>query len=216
MLTAALIGFLLGFLGSIPVAGPIAALVVARAFQGRFRAGLFISLGAGLAEAAYACLAFFGFSAVVKRYPAVLPLCQGAGAVILAVLGVLLIRRPPVGDVSPGDAPPPRDRFSGGFLLGFSITALNPTFLATWSAAVATLFATGWVDRSPGLAVPFALGVCGGIVAWFGLLLTLLRRARHRFRPALLNRGVQLIGVGLLGLALWLGYQLATWVHQAA
>ena len=45
MLLAALIGLALGFFGSVPVAGPIAALVVSRGVQSRFRSGVFIALG---------------------------------------------------------------------------------------------------------------------------------------------------------------------------
>ena len=49
MLTAALIGFCFGFFGSIPVAGPIAALVLKRGLTGRFRSAALVGAGGAIA-----------------------------------------------------------------------------------------------------------------------------------------------------------------------
>jgi threonine/homoserine/homoserine lactone efflux protein len=45
------LGFAFGFVGSIPVAGPIAALVLSRGLEGRARSALSLAAGAALAEA---------------------------------------------------------------------------------------------------------------------------------------------------------------------
>ena len=73
MFTVFLFGVVFGTLGSIPVAGPISALVVTRGIQGRFRAANYIALGGALPEAVYAFLVFWGFSNFVDDYPLVQP-----------------------------------------------------------------------------------------------------------------------------------------------
>ena len=50
LLIAALLGIILAFIGSIPVAGPLAVLVVDRSVSGRRAEGLFIAFGGALAK----------------------------------------------------------------------------------------------------------------------------------------------------------------------
>ena len=196
-----LIGFLLGWIGSIPVAGPISALVVTRGLQGRFRAGAFISLGAGLAEAAYAFLAFWGFSRYLTQYPLIDPISRGVAAVVLLGLGFYFSRMPWLEEDS---EVPVRDSARASFLLGAGLAALNPTLIATWSTAVTTLYSTDWIDFNSGQALPFAAGVCLGISGWFCTLLALLYKYRQRFSRRLLNRAVQWVGYIMMALGLWL------------
>ena len=68
MLTAALLGFALGFVFSMPVAGPVSLLVFGRGLQGRGRSGVSLALGSSIAESMYAYLAFWGFSALLGSY----------------------------------------------------------------------------------------------------------------------------------------------------
>lgn len=199
MLTAIVIGFLFGFVGSVPLAGPIAVLVFAAAVDGRFKNALYIGLGCALAEAFYATLAFWGFSTFLTRYPAIVPITRVVAAVILIVLGIVFMRQKP----GPEDAAPVVERRGRSFLLGFSITALNPTLIGTWAAAVTVLLSTGLVDSRPSLSVPFGLGVCAGIAAWYALLIELVARFKRRFRRESLNMAVRAMGVVLVGIGLW-------------
>lgn len=210
MLVAALIGFAFGFIGSMPVAGPIAVLVFTRGVEDRFRSGIAIAAGAALAEGIYAFLAFWGFSTLLADYEILVPISRGAAAAILAVLGLVFLRRRsgPVG-------PPRAERHGTSLALGFTITALNPTLIATWTAAVTTLFSTGLVSFAPHLAWPFSLSAIVGILAWFGALLLLLRRARGRLRQATLDRIVRVMGALLLALSVWFAVQLVRWLAGA-
>ena len=79
MLTALTVGFLLGFVGSIPVAGPIAALVFARGAEGRFLSGVRIAVGGACGEALYVLAVFYGFSEYLTRYDWILPVSRAAG-----------------------------------------------------------------------------------------------------------------------------------------
>lgn len=200
MLTAVLVGFALGFLGSMPVAGPIAALVFARGAEGRFRSGGFITVGAALGESLYVFGVFYGFSEVLTRYAWIVPVSRAAAAVILTVLGIVFVR----GQQSASEARDPgADRAWPSFLLGFTLTALNPTLLATWTAAVTTLYSAQVLTFSAVNALPFAVGACAGIAGWFFTLLWLIRRFRQRLTMKTLGRVVQVVGVVLLLLGAW-------------
>jgi threonine/homoserine/homoserine lactone efflux protein len=196
------IGFLFGFLGSVPVAGPISVLVLERGLSGRFRSGLLLAIGSAVAESVYASLAFYGLSALLRRYPIIVPVSQCLGALVLLLLGAVLVRRGPGG----GDpSRPVRGSSHGDVLLGFSITALNPTLIATWTAAVTALYASGLVKAAPGQAPLFSVGVCAGIIVWFAILLWLTRRYGARISRPALDRFVRLLGLVLMGMGVWFG-----------
>ncbi|MDY0058989.1 MAG: hypothetical protein RBU45_04200 [Myxococcota bacterium] len=81
------------------------------------------------------------------------------------------------------------------FALGFTITALDPTLIATWTAAVAVLHSTGPIPVRPRLALPFALGVSWGIAAWFGLLIALLQHHRQLLSKRRMSQLVLVLGI---------------------
>ena len=204
MVVAAIIGFLFGFIGSMPVAGPIAALVFARALQGQVRQGLHIAIGGALAEAIYAALAFWGFAELLDRVPWLEAASNVAAALILAVLGIVFMR------YRQSDALAPSETRGAhrGVLLGFTITALNPTLIATWAAASATLLSSGVVSLDSSHALPFSLGALVGIVVWFATLLRLVMHFRQRFSHEALSRVIRWMGGGLLLLSGWFAWRL--------
>jgi len=204
LILAAVIGFLFGFVGSMPVAGPIAALVFARALQGRMRSGLHIAIGGAVAEAAYAALAFWGFAELLGQYPWIQQVANGAAAVILTVLGVVFIRHRGTEPAEATDL----ERPGSGLLLGFTVTALNPTLIATWAAAAATLMSTGLVAFEGSHALPFSLGALVGIVLWFAILLKLVAHFRERFSYASLARVIRGMGWGLVAIGAWFAWRL--------
>ena len=205
MLWTLVVGFLFGFIGSMPVAGPIALLVFARAVEGRFESGLWVALGCAIAESTYAWLAFWGFSTFLTQYDWIVPLSRGVAAVILLGLGAVFVRRGGGPAPAEDDRPVPVGRLRN-FGLGLSITALNPTLIATWSAAATTLFSTGLVSFEPHLAAPFGLGACAGIVGWFALLIHLVRRYQSRFSTDSLDRVIRVMGGFLMLLGLWFAW----------
>ena len=204
MLASALFGALFGFAGSMPIAGPIAVLVLARGVERRFRSAMAIAIGSAVPEAVYAFLACIGVSAFFSRYPFIVPVARGVAALILIVLGVIFLRRK-AREAQPSGTR--RGGWGGGLLLGFGVTALNPTLIVTWTAAATTLFSTGLVRFTPEMAVPFATGAALGIVGWFSLLLLLVRRFQHRLSGRLVQRLLRAMGVLLLGIGLWLAVE---------
>jgi threonine/homoserine/homoserine lactone efflux protein len=206
---AALLGFVFGFVGSMPVAGPVAVLVFGRGIEDRSRSALYLAAGSALAESVYAYLAFWGFSAFLTQYRWIEPVSTIAAALILCGLGLrFLLKRAP----SERAALAPRDPRVGNkrsFALGFTVTALNPALIATWTAAVTTVFSLQIVDFDESGALPFSIGAATGIVTWFATLLYLLNRFRSRLSPRLRDRLVRVMGVLLLVLGLGLAARFA-------
>jgi threonine/homoserine/homoserine lactone efflux protein len=205
LLFALVAGAVMGFLGSMPIAGPIAVLVLERGLVGRRREGLSVALGAATAESIYAFLAFWGLGTVLHAAPAVLPISRLVGAAVMIALGIYLATRksrPPVPEQELVEATGRKRR---GFLLGLSVTFLNPTIIASWTVVTATVHSTGWV--APGLvsAVLFAAGVGSGIVGWFTTMLRLLDRFQSGLRPQTVDRVLHVTGWLVVAIGVGLG-----------
>lgn len=211
MYFALLVGFLFGFVGSIPVAGPISALVLKKSLTGNHKSAAMVGLGGAIAEAIYASVALWGFSTVLDRYPIIDPISRGVAAVILVVLGVTFVRYK---DVRENGAEDKKTKASstpfGSFVVGFTITLLNPTLIATWTASAATLTGSGVVFDSSHAPL-FGLGSFVGIAGWFTLFVFLLRKFGKRFSSTTLSRVVRGIGVLLFGVAIWFGYRFVSY-----
>jgi threonine/homoserine/homoserine lactone efflux protein len=199
LVLAALLGFGFGFVGSIPIAGPVAALVFSRGLEDRTRSALYLGAGAALAEGGYAYLAFWGFAELLTRHAWIEPASRIAAAAMLTGLGAHFVRRP---RVVARVAAAPRAGNSRSFLLGLTIAAFNPALIAIWAAAVTALYSLDLLDFDPRAALPFSIGACSGIAAWFATLLGLIERFRTRISREALHRvrrgmGVMLIVLGL-------------------
>ena len=214
MLTALLIGFVFGFIGSMPVAGPIAILVFGRGLQNRARSGVYLAVGSAIAESVYAYLAFWGFSALLAQYPWIEQVSRGVAAVILTALGLrFALARP-----GPTDEPQLPIQNAGNkrsFLLGMTITALNPTLMVTWGMAVTALHSFNLVSFDAVRALPFSLGVWMGISAWFTVLLLLLARFKDRFHRSTLENAVRAMGLLLTVLGLAFAVKFFMYLHAA-
>ena len=195
LLFTGLIAFAFGFIGSMPLTGPIAVLVFSECLEGHYGVALRVGLGAALAEAGYAAFAFWGFTRFFAEHPTVLPVSKGLSALLLTVLGVYFARWSPN---EPGASGPGSARRAKGFALGFSVSALNPTLLGTWSAAVAFLYARQLVRFTPLGALPFGLAAGAGVAGWQVCGVGLLRRYTHRFPRRAMTWSVRVMGVLLL------------------
>jgi threonine/homoserine/homoserine lactone efflux protein len=89
-----------------------------------------------------------------------------------------------------------------GLLVGFAVSALNPTLLVTWSVVVAALDARG-VVLTPILALPFGVSAAAGIVAWNATLLAVLHRFAGHVPKATVTRLVRGMGVLLVAVGGW-------------
>jgi threonine/homoserine/homoserine lactone efflux protein len=205
ILFALLAGAVMGFLGSMPIAGPVAVLVLERALVRRVREGLGVALGAAAAETVYAFLAFWGLGAALHASPGILPASRLVGAGVMITLGIYLGTRKSRPRSPETETIEPKGRRSRGFFLGLTVTFLNPTIIASWTVVTATVHSTGWVV--PGLvsALAFALGVGAGIVGWFTILLRLLHRFQSGVKPQTVDRVLNITGWVVVAIGIGLG-----------
>ena len=213
MIAALILGFLFGFVGSMPVAGPVGILLFSRGLQDRMRSGVYLAIGSALAESVYAYLAFWGFSELLTSLAWIEPISRGVAAVLLTAIGLrLLLKREDA--EAPAVKPDPQVGNKRSFLLGVTITALNPTLIATWGAAVAALHSFDLVVFGAERALPFSLGVCLGISGWCVMLLWLLRRYRDRFSRVTLVRTLRVMGGLLTVLGLFFAWRFAMYLSE--
>lgn len=199
MVIALLVGLLCGFLGSIPVAGPISALVLHRGLNRRYTSAIWIGWGGALAEGLYAAVTYFGFAKYLTQYPWIDTVSRGLAAVILIALGISFMRYK---TKTGGEPKKKADSALQSFGFGFTITALNPTLIATWAAMAVTLASAG-MTMTPEKAVPFSVGATVGIGGWFSIFVLILKRYGERFKPRTLERVVRVIGLAVVGLGVW-------------
>jgi threonine/homoserine/homoserine lactone efflux protein len=196
------------FVGSMPLAGPIALLTLSRAAHKRYGEALRIGLGAAAAEAIYAGLAFWGFATFLARYRLVVPISRAATAALLTVLGFRFM----FWRLRDDDASDPQET-GNAMLLGFSISALNPTLLLTWSAAVAFLFARGLEPRSAALAIPFGFCAGTGVAAWFFCLVKLVHRYGAKVPRVAIRWVIRTMGLALVAGGIATAMQVLAWLR---
>lgn len=226
VLVISIIAFAFGFVGSMPLAGPIAVLVVSNSFEGRHSAALRLAFGAALAEAIYAFVAFFSFTTLLARYPIVVPLSHAVTAIVLLIVGVYFVRwrdRSAKGLAKDGekkngefaDAPgaSKKENKSASFFLGFSVCALNPTLLVTWSAATAVLYSKGVAHLTSVMAIAFGLAAGLGVATWQVVLVALIRRYQSHFPRKALTWIVRGMGLLLVAIAVWSAIDLVRYVQ---
>lgn len=205
VLAVCVLAFVFGFVGSMPLAGPVSVMVLSRAARGRFEDALRVGAGAALAEAVYAGAAYFGFAALLSHQAVIAPISRAVSAAVLVALGVRFVA------FELRETKDSRDKKAGTLALGLSVSALNPTLLLTWSAAVAFLYSKGLHGASPADAAPFGACAGAGVAAWFFVLVKTLRRYEGKLPRGLLTATVRALGLVLVGLGVWSGTQIVSW-----
>ena len=184
------VAFALSFMGSVPMTGPLAALVLERSLAGARKSATLIAVSGSVVEGAIAgALATF-VPALLAHSETLIRAAGIAGACILLLVGALLAA-----------APNALTRLASGnetFSLraGFLATALNPTLLATWTVVVTSLYGQAWLSGGFVQGLSFGLGVALGSFGWFALVVSAVRHldtriARYRL-PLLRGLGLVL------------------------
>jgi threonine/homoserine/homoserine lactone efflux protein len=203
MTSAVTWGFVLGCVGSMPVAGAVSALVLKRGLSGRFRHGLALAVGAAMVEGFWCFAVIKGASWLTTRWPGALIVARIVGGVLLVGLGIYLLRRHSV--AARGSVPPAPSKHSlySEFRFGAVLVAANPAIPLNWLSLLAVAMSFGLSPTIP--AVRFALAASLGIVSWFALLLWLLSHWHRRLSARATDRimcgmGVVLVGAGLFSI----------------
>ena len=183
LLLALLLGFALSFVGSLPMTGPLALLVLDRMVSGQRRAAFWITLSGALVEGVIAAVIATLLPLVLQYSTSIVRIARVSGGIVIFVVGLSMLLRPQT--VSQLET---RHK-SQSLLAGFLATALNPTLLATWTIAVTALHANGLLDGGFREGTLLGAGVVVGVLAWLSVLALLARLGSpdrmSRYRAAL-------------------------------
>jgi threonine/homoserine/homoserine lactone efflux protein len=196
MIAALASGFVLGGLGSLPIAGAVSVFVCRRGLAGHFRHGVVLAVGAALAEGAWCLLVLVGADRLLTRWPVVVAVAQTAGGLLLLALGIVFLVRRVVLSAASGDGEPELCRLRDEFRLGATLAGANLAMPVNWLALSTLAISFGLHPQlHPGF---FAAGVVLGIVTWYTILLHLLSHVRRQLSTAVLGRLPHLFGVLLV------------------
>jgi L-lysine exporter family protein LysE/ArgO len=208
---ALLRGFVLGFVGSIPV-GPVNAAVIDTALRKCFKRAFAIGLGGAVVDFLYSQIAVAGLGPLINRVPNLAPALLGIGGLVLFIFGINAIKSPPVDNkVHAGPPVQMKRALVASFFSGVLITVMNPAALVSWVLLAGTVLAD-LRGREPFFA---GLGILFGTALWFLGIAWLAAKGRvklgHRATWITRTVGALLIvyGVFLVGKA-----SMVVWAHR--
>jgi threonine/homoserine/homoserine lactone efflux protein len=202
-----LVGFLCGFLISIPV-GPINVTIINEGVRRGFIWALLIGFGAVTMEVIYCSLGFAGFASflVSKTFKAAMELIS---FILMLFLGFKYLTAPSIPTTSKSaDKIEEKLHPHSAFMIGFVRVLGNPAVLLFWVVIAAAFVSHDLVDETLLSKAACISGVGMGAALWF-LLLSYTISLRHKqISTKALLRMSHISGVFLLGFAAIIGIRI--------
>jgi threonine/homoserine/homoserine lactone efflux protein len=191
-LSMLLLGFVIGLSGAL-APGPTLVATINASLAGSWTAGLRISLGHMVAEAAIFLLIIMGFAAVALPYTAVI---AAAGGFALIVFGIMTI----LGSRSATMSLSPARAVSSPFAAGLVTSIANPYFWIWWLTIGSAMVIAG-LQGGLLLAGVFMIGHWGADIGWFTLVSAGVSRGRtiledRTYRLVMASCGIFLVFFG--------------------
>ncbi len=224
MITALLLGVLLGFVLSIPP-GPLAVAVIKKSFEGRFKPAFMTGFGAATMDIIYTLAATFTSSALVValnslfvQYKWLSLVFQILSVIVLLLLGLKYLRQKHMSHAAtlasnketgkPGPASP----FFVGVLIAFMNLA-SPTFLPAMIASVSYLHGEGLLERGVWESMLYSVGFGAGTLLWFLALVRFLIKQRKKLSPNFITSIYKFAGGTFIFFALMLAYKIIRYTN---
>src|SRR3990170_848917 len=133
-LTIIIIGFVAGFILSIPIAGPINILVTTNALLGKLRYCIRVAIGASVIEFFYVLIIVFGIVSLYQVYKPFVPY-------ILIIVGIRVMKTKfDLTNVNLKNIVRDRIANKGGFTTGILINITNPSLFLGWLSSTFVIF----------------------------------------------------------------------------
>jgi threonine/homoserine/homoserine lactone efflux protein len=135
LITISIVGFFVGFIFSMPIAGPISILITSNAFHGRAKYCYQVTAGASIADFIYVFVALFGLTKLYALYKPAIPYILIAGAFFLLFMGYKIFKTKVDIEHLDDQSHLPKKidkKIKGAFYTGFMINFLNPTLFIGW------------------------------------------------------------------------------------
>ena len=180
--------------------GPVWAAIIARGLSGGFHAAWPLALGVVVGDTVWPVLAIFGVAWLVAIYADILILLRYAGAIMLTVMGILLIRH--AGRRIERDSRLTAPGAWAGFSAGVLVILGNPKAILFYMGVLPGFFDLRTVTKWDIIAITLVsmlVPLCGNL-----MLAVFLNKARklispdHGLRRINLGSGVALILVALV------------------
>ncbi len=211
--TAAITGFIAGFLISIPV-GPINLTIINEGARRGFRWALLIGFGSVVMESIYCGIALTGFSAFLGL-PMVKSTMELLSFLFLLYLSWKYFSAKSIPSHTHGaDVIEQKLHPHSAFMVGFLRVLGNPSVLLLWVTLTATFLSHNWIDETLDDRIACVLGVAAGASLWFFLLAWGVSKGHGRMSPRVLLRMEHVSGAVLLLAALWIGGRIVWHLHQ--
>ena len=140
-ITILIIGFVAGFILSIPVAGPINILITTNALLGKLRYCLKVAVGAAIIEFFYVLVIVFGIVSLYEIYKPFVPYVLIIGSIILTIVGVRVMRTKfDLTHINLKEIVRDRIANKGGILTGILINITNPSLFLGWLSSTFIIF----------------------------------------------------------------------------
>jgi threonine/homoserine/homoserine lactone efflux protein len=230
MLTALLVGVVLGFVLSIPP-GPIGIAVIKHALEGDHKNGAALAMGAAMMDVLYTLAAAFASSALmvalndyISTHQIVIVAFQLLCIVVLVTLGIKYLRAPTkevvdsVQKEAAQEQKAERLGFSSPILIGVVIAVTNlasPTFIPSLILFASMARHEGYLGPNPWESVTYSLGFGIGAGLWFLALLRTLFLYRKKLPPRFITYIYYFAGTVFGVSALLLTYNVVTATHWA-
>lgn len=204
LLEYALIGCAIGIITTAPV-GPVNIMAIRHAAQQGFRQGLFVGLGAVIADTLYAAVAIFGVSAVTQFVAGQFAIIETVGALVLIIFGLKIMK-----------THPHLERGSYGLDRGFWADATAAFFMVVTNPGVVLAYVAIVGGLGPWRPLPgdhlgalaMVVGVALGASCWWALLSAVVSRFSAKVDDRWLDRANYIAGLILIAFGLGIGADL--------
>lgn len=140
-ITVLTMGFVAGFILSIPVAGPINILVTTNALLGKLGYCIKVAIGAAVIEFFYVLVIVFGIVSLYEVYKPFVPYILVVGSIILIVVGIRVMRTKfDLTNVNLREIVRDKIANKGGFITGILINITNPSLFLGWLSTTFIIF----------------------------------------------------------------------------
>ena len=200
-------GFAMGFFGSIPLTGPIAVMAINRAVDGDYLHGFLVGVGGTCGELIYCGLAVAGVGAMIDQLPHIRQWIRAFSALLLLGVGFYFLYNTPEEGGESFEETTDSSSLLAAFGGAFSVAAFNPVLLLNWTAAVALVFSYLEITPVPWEGAAFVGSVGMGVISWYAVLMSVLRRYRQNIPTELLAWAQRIMSVFVIAGALYLGFK---------
>ncbi len=200
-----LIGFVIGLMTTAPV-GPVNIMAIQHAVQSGFRQGIYVGLGAVVADTIYAAAAIFGISAVTTFIEGQFDLIKAIGGLLLLGFGFKVMNTHPHmerGSDGKGKG------FLGDAAAAFFMSITNPGVVLAFVAIVGGLGRWRPEHGDHVGALAMVAGVSLGAVTWWTTVSWIASHFSARIDDRWLEKANFIAGIILIAFGIAVGADLA-------